>query len=156
MQPAIPSSTVFRRVLAGSGRHIGGRYRQPNWWWRYGSGHPSAVNNHPPWRWRCAALSARDTRYQSAVCVQEQSRFYLPRFTWIRGGRREATAGRPFVYGDESKVEGSRRSAACYLVSFTIITTYILPSDGSVLWWKVLFRSEQSSASIAIRSGLLC
>ena len=28
-------------------------------------------------------ISARDTRYQSAVRVQKQSRIYLPRFSWI-------------------------------------------------------------------------
>ena len=79
--------------------------------------------------WPYRDLSARDTRYQSAVRIQDQSRFYLPRFTWIWSGRREATEGRPFVYGNESKVEWSRRSATCYLVSFAMISTYILLPD---------------------------
>ena len=70
-------------------------------------------------------ISAGDTRYQSAVRIQEQSRFYLPRFSWIWDGWREATAGSPVIYGGESKVEGSRRSAACHLVSFAI-STYVL------------------------------
>ena len=74
-------------------------------------------------------ISARDSRYQSAFCIQEQPQVYLPWFSWIRDGRREATAGSPVVYGDESKVEGSGRSTACYLVSFAI-SAYTLATDG--------------------------
>ena len=36
--------------------------------------------------------SARDTWYQSAVRIQEQSRFYFPRSSWIWFGQWEATA----------------------------------------------------------------
>ena len=66
------------------------------------------------------SISARDTRYQSAVRIQKQPRIYFPRFSWIWDRRREATTGSPVVYEEESKVEGSRRSAACYLVGFAI------------------------------------
>ena len=102
--------------------------------------------------WPYRDLPARDTRYQSAVRFQEQSWFYLPRFTWIWGGRREATAGSPVVYRDESKVEGSKGSASRYLVSFAI-SAYTSPW-WSVPWWKVLFRSEQCSATIATGNDL--
>ena len=95
---------------------------------------------------------ARDTWYQSAVCVQEQSRFHLPRFSWIWDRRRETTAGSPVVYEEESGVEGSTRSAACYLVSFAI-SAYTSPW-WSFPWWKVLFRSEQCSATIATGNNL--
>ena len=73
--------------------------------------------------------TARDTRYQSAVRIQEQPRIYLPRFSWIWDRRREATAGSSVVYGGKSKVNWCRQSAACYLVSF-FISTYILATDG--------------------------
>ena len=57
-------------------------------------------------------ISSWDTRYQSAagVHVQEQSRIYLPRFSWIwlGDGGREATAESPVVYEEESEIEWSR------------------------------------------------
>ena len=89
--------------------------------------------------WPYRDLPARDTRYQSAVRFQEQSWFYLPRFTWIWGGRREATAGSPVVYRDESKVEGSKGSASRYLVSFTMISTYILAPDDQICGERFCF-----------------
>ena len=89
-------------------------------------------------------ISARDTRYQSTLRIQEQSRIYLPRFSWIWDGRREATAGSPVVYEEKSKVEGSKRSTACYLVGFTI-SAYIPLMVSSAM--KVLFCSEQCSAA---------
>ena len=61
--------------------------------------------------------SARDTRYPSAIRIQEQPRIHFPRFSWIWDGRREATPGSSVVPGEESKVHWSRRSAACHLVS---------------------------------------
>ena len=74
-------------------------------------------------------ISARDSRYQSAVRIQEQSRLYLPRFSWIWVRRREATAGSHVIYGGESKVEGSTRSAACHLVSFATSAYILLAPD---------------------------
>ena len=75
------------------------------------------------------SISARDTRYQSAVRIQEQSRIYLPRFSWFWDWRQEATSERPVVYEEESKVEGSRWSAACYLVSFAISAYTVTTHD---------------------------
>ena len=89
-------------------------------------------------------ISARDTRYQSAVRIQEQPPFYLPWFSWIWNRRQEATAGSNVVFEEESQVEGSKRSAACYLVSFTMISAYILALmissvvKGFVSFWTVL------------------
>ena len=88
-------------------------------------------------------ISARDTRYQSAVRIQEQPWIYLPRFSWIRVGRRKATAGSPVIYGEESKVDWSRRSAARYLVSSAISASYwplMITSavKGFVLFWTML------------------
>ena len=74
------------------------------------------------------SISARETWYQSSVCIQEQPQVYLPRFSWIWDRRRESTAGSPVVYGEESKVDWCRRSAACYLVSFAI-SAYIRATD---------------------------
>ena len=99
-------------------------------------------------------ISARDTRYPSAVRIQEQPRICFPRFSWIWDWRREATAGSPAVSGEESKVDWCRRSAACYLVSFAI-SSYILGYWWPVLWWKVLLCSEQCSASIATGDSVL-
>ena len=73
-------------------------------------------------------ISARYTRYQSAVRIPEQPQIYLPWFSWIRDRRREATEGSPFVHGQERKVERCTRSAARYLVGFTI-SAYILATD---------------------------
>ena len=73
-------------------------------------------------------ILARDTWYQSAICIQQQSRFYFPWFSWIWDGRRDTIAGSPVVYEEESDVEGSRWSAACYLVSF-VISAYTLATD---------------------------
>ena len=98
-------------------------------------------------------ISARDSWYQSAFCIQEQPQVYLPWFSWIRDGRREATAGSPVVYGEESKVDWSRWSAACYLVSFAILA--YIPTTDEQFWWKVLFCSEQCSASIATGINVL-
>ena len=73
-------------------------------------------------------ISARHTRYQSVDLIQEQPQTYLPWFSWIWVWRQEATAGSPVVYWEEIKVDWSRRSAACYLVSFAI-SSYILDTD---------------------------
>ena len=73
-------------------------------------------------------ISAWDTRYQSGVRIQEQPQIYLPRFSWIWDRRQEAMAGSTLVYGEEIKVDWSRRSAACYLVSFAT-SAYILATD---------------------------
>ena len=109
------------------------------------------------YRLMCLTLPilARDARYQSAVRIQEQSGIYLPRFSWVWDGRRETTAGSPVVYKEESKVKGSRRSAACYLVSFAISLGAYTSNWLSVLWLKVLLCSEQCSAAIAAGNGLL-
>ena len=96
--------------------------------WTYFSGTPFIIDMY---RLMCPTLPilARDTRYQSAFRIQEQSQVYLPRFSWIWDGRREAIEGSPVVYKEESKIERSRRSAACYLVSFAI-SAYTLATDG--------------------------
>ena len=93
-------------------------------------------------------ILARDTRYRSAIRIQEQPPIYLPWFSWIWDRRRETTADSPVVYEEESKVEGSRRSAACYLVGFATSAYIHSPLIFSSVW-KVLFCSEQCSASIA-------
>ena len=72
--------------------------------------------------------TARDTWHPSAVCIQEQPRIYLSRFSRIWDRRQKATAGCPVVYGGESKVDWCRRSAACYLVCFDI-SAYLLATD---------------------------
>ena len=74
-------------------------------------------------------LSARETRYQSAVRIQKQPRIHLSWFTWIWDRWWETTAGRLVVFGEESKGHWSKRSAACYLVSLPI-SAYILATDG--------------------------
>ena len=108
--------------------------------WTYLSGTSFTIDIYLLLYW--PYISARDTRYQSAICIQEQSRFYLPRFSWIWDRRRDATAESPVIYGREGKVEGSTRSAPCYLVSFSI-STYVAPDDrfcgeGFVLFWTKL------------------
>ena len=88
-------------------------------------------------------ISARDTRYQSAVRIQEQPRICLSRFSWIWDRRREATAGSPVVYEGESKVDWCGQSAACYLVGLLFRRTYwqLMASfavKGFVLFWTKL------------------
>ena len=75
-------------------------------------------------------ISARNSRYQSAVRIQEQPRICLSRFSRIWDRWREATAGSPVIFGEESKVDRCRLSAACYLVSFAISSAHILGTDG--------------------------
>ena len=94
-------------------------------------------------------ISARDTRYQSAIRIQEQPRIYFPRFSWIWDGRREATAGSFVVHKEESKVKGSRRSAACYLVGFAILV-YILAIDGQFCGERFCFVLNNSRPLLAL------
>ena len=96
-------------------------------------------------------ISARDTRYQSAVRIQEQPQIYLPRFSWIWDRRREATAGSPVVYGEEIKVDWSRRSAACYLVSFAI-SMYILATDNQFCGERFCFVLNRARPLLPLES----
>ena len=99
--------------------------------------------------------SARDTRYPSAVRIQDQPRIYLPRFSWIWDRWGEATAGSLVIFGEESKVDRSRRSAACCLVGFAI-SAHILATDGQFCVERFCFvlNNARPLASIAIGNGV--
>ena len=102
--------------------------------------------------------AARDTWHPSAVRIQEQPWIYFPRFPRIWDRRQEPARGSPVIFGGESKVGWCRRSAACYLVSFTI-SAYIPTTDGQfcgegfVLFWTMLGRYSHWKRSFLRRRG---
>ena len=96
-------------------------------------------------------ISARYTRYQSAVRIPEQPQIYLPWFSWIWDRRREATEGSPFVYGQERKVERCTRSAARYLVGFTI-SAYILATDDQFCYERFCFILNKARPLLPLES----
>ena len=86
------------------------------------------------------------------IHIQEQPWIYLPWFFWIWDRRRKATAGSPVVYGEESRVERSRRSAACYMVDFPI-SVYILTIDGQFCGEKFCFVLNNSRPLLPLETA---